>query len=94
MKLPLTDTSVNCIGKILQKSFEGCQVTDDHDRHCFMGGSHPCPVCAAISAARSDEKLTFENIWKTNLPLIEERWYLTGYQDASNGKPIPDRFCK
>ena len=65
---------------------------DDHDPCCFMSGERPCPVCAAISDARSQEKVTFTNTWKANLPLMERRWYLDGYKTGYARAEMPARF--
>ena len=65
---------------------------DDHDPHCFMRGAHPCPVCAAINAVRSEEKQTATEIWKHNMPLVERRNFLDGYRLGLASGELPERF--
>lgn len=63
-----------------------------HDRHCPITSTPAdgCPICALLEAARREERSRFTATWKQNLPRIESRNYLDGYQDASNGRPIPE----
>ena len=42
-----------------------------------------CVVCSAIAEARGQEKQTFTETWKANLPQIERRVYLQGYADGA-----------
>ena len=59
-----------------------------HDRCCPLDGpALDCAVCDAIAAARSEEKRIFTDVWKLNLPLVEQRNYLAGYADGAAGHP-------
>lgn len=59
-----------------------------HDRCCPLDGpALDCAVCDAIAAARAEEKRTFDQVWKANLPLITTRAYLDGYADGAAGHP-------
>ena len=47
----------------------------DHDACCPVRGlpAGTCAYCRAITRARSDERTTFDQTWKTNLPALEAR---------------------
>lgn len=58
-----------------------------HDRHCPLDdGPAPCAVCEAIGKARGEERATFAQTWKANLPLIVADRYRQGYRDAVEGR--------
>jgi hypothetical protein len=58
----------------------------EHDPHCLL---NPC-ICGILTAARSEERAKFQDIWKVNLPLIEHRNYKRGYHDGLAGRnPAP-----
>ena len=62
-----------------------------HDRCCPLDSpALECPVCDAIAAARGEEKRSFAEGWRLNLPRIEARNWLDGYRAATNGRGIPD----
>jgi hypothetical protein len=50
----------------------------EHDPHCLL---NPC-ICGILTAARSEERAKFQDIWKVNLPLVEHRNYKRGWDDA------------
>lgn len=65
-----------------------------HDPCCPLDSLQDadCTICTAITAARGQEKRTFDATWKANLPSIERRWYLEGYADGAAGHRPPERF--
>lgn len=66
-----------------------------HDSCCPLDDlpSTDCVVCAAIGQARDEEKDTYNQSWRANLPLIERRWYERGYADGRAGADPPARFA-
>lgn len=54
-----------------------------HDPRCPVDrATFPCPVCAAIGAARGEERARYAATWKANIAKIEEDWYGRGYRDG------------
>ena len=61
-----------------------------HDPHCPITTTAllDCPICALLKRARDEERDTFNQTWKANLPGIERRNYIRGWTDAVNGRRL------
>jgi hypothetical protein len=60
-----------------------------HDPLCPIDDLNPvgCPVCAALTAARGEERARYSETWKANIALVEARNYREGYADCGAGRP-------
>lgn len=63
-----------------------------HDRYCPITTTAllDCPICALLKAARDDERRTYQETWRANLPRVEARNWMDGYRAAVNGRPVPE----
>jgi hypothetical protein len=59
-----------------------------HDPACCLSDmpATECPVCESITLARDEERAKYQEVWKTNLPLIERRNYEQGFHDGRESR--------